>query len=405
MPRHHLSHCCIQLYSLSDMRQRVISRQIHLLIYTRQFSTASQPNMWNTQLRAHLAKQLSSSSSPLVEHGMPTAPARHVVRLYNALNQGCLQYETSWAWQQVLLSRRLHSKRQRRQGNTSNYADEDDYDCILMMEHSPVYTLRRGADENYLTFLQQQLQEQGNGTTASLDFLTDLEAKRWRLSRKARGPGTARLTLDPHLQDAMERLRIDNCHTTVDHAIQMLQETVSTQVTPVHAPNGVPIYRVERGREVTFHGPQQLVVYPLLDLQNSACCYEQDLHWYLRQIETVIIQTLNDLGIANATRDEINTGVWVDEKKVAAVGISSSRWITTHGFALNVDPDLSYFDTSTILPCGVEGRGVTSIAEILREHQPGNAGTATSIQIPTMQQVADLVAKNMEDIFAMELRK
>ena len=104
--------------------------------------------------------------------------------------------------------------------------------------------------------------------------------------------------------------------------------------------NGVPIYHVERGGEVTFHGPGQLVVYPLLDLRRPP--YKQDLHWYLQMVEEVVIQTLLAYEI-KGYRDDINTGVWVGKEKVAAVGVTSSRWITTHGFALNVSPDQSFF--------------------------------------------------------------
>jgi lipoate-protein ligase B len=127
--------------------------------------------------------------------------------------------------------------------------------------------------------------------------------------------------------------------------------------------NGVPINHVERGGEVTFHGPGQLVVYPLLDLRRPP--YKQDLHWYLQMVEEVVIQTMLAYDIKGNCND-INTGVWVGKEKVTAVGVTSSRWITTHGFALNVSPDLSFFDTN-IIPCGIKGRGVTSIEKILSE--------------------------------------
>ena len=107
----------------------------------------------------------------------------------------------------------------------------------------------------------------------------------------------------------------------------------------------------------------------------------------------MILLTLEYYGI-DGNRDSINTGVWVGANKIAAVGISSSRWITTHGFALNVDPDLSCFDTSIILPCGIEGRGVTSMAEILRER---------NLPIPTLEEVADVVTEKMQDVFAMKI--
>eukprot|EP00536_Pseudo-nitzschia_multiseries_P000642 jgi/Psemu1/233862/estExt_Genewise1.C_80083 len=172
-------------------------------------------------------------------------------------------------------------------------------------------------------------------------------------------------------------------------AIEKLTESISAVV----APNGVPIYRVERGGEVTFHGPSQLVVYPMLDLKHGIS-YKQDLHWYLRMIEEVIIQTLGHYNIIGE-RDDINTGVWVGKNKIAAVGISSSRWITTHGFALNLDPDLSYFDTSVILPCGIEGRGVTSMGEILRDRNVPH--------IPSIVEVAAVVTKAIEQVFRVKI--
>ena len=144
---------------------------------------------------------------------------------------------------------------------------------------------------------------------------------------------------------------------------------------------------------VTYHGPKQLVVYPMLNLKTGPSL-KMDLHWYLRMIEEVIIQTLAHYNI-EGNRDEINTGVWVGTNKVAAVGISSSRWITTHGFALNVDPDLSYFDTSIILPCGIEGRGVTSLGEILRlQDRP----------IPTVTEVAEVVISIMGKVFSVKIQ-
>ncbi|MBC8123504.1 MAG: lipoyl(octanoyl) transferase LipB [Gemmatimonadaceae bacterium] len=107
-----------------------------------------------------------------------------------------------------------------------------------------------------------------------------------------------------------------------------------------------PLHRTERGGEVTYHGPGQIVGYPILDL-NSYC---KDLHWYLRQLETVLIETLGYFGIAAERRAGL-TGVWVGECKLGAIGIKVSRWVTMHGFALNVDPDLRAFEH--IVPCGL----------------------------------------------------
>lgn len=117
-----------------------------------------------------------------------------------------------------------------------------------------------------------------------------------------------------------------------------------------------PLFRIERGGEVTHHCPGQLVGYPILDLKR----HQTDLHWYLRQLEEVVIQTLAALDIP-ATRQPGLTGVWVGDTKLAAIGIKVSRWITMHGFALNVCPDLSGFEA--IIPCGIADKSVGSVAQ------------------------------------------
>lgn len=114
------------------------------------------------------------------------------------------------------------------------------------------------------------------------------------------------------------------------------------------------IHRIERGGEVTYHCPGQLVGYPILDLNS----HQRDLHWYLRQLEAVLIQTLANLNL-QAERIDGLTGVWVDGVKVGAIGIKVSRWITMHGFSLNVCPDLSGF--GQIVPCGIGDRPVGSL--------------------------------------------
>ncbi len=118
------------------------------------------------------------------------------------------------------------------------------------------------------------------------------------------------------------------------------------------------IYRVERGGEVTYHCPGQLVGYPILNLR----FYRQDLHWYLRQLEEVIIKTIAAYGL-NANRISGLTGVWLEGKKVAAIGIKVRRWITMHGFALNVCPELQGFQE--IVPCGISDKPVGSLSEFL----------------------------------------
>ncbi len=118
------------------------------------------------------------------------------------------------------------------------------------------------------------------------------------------------------------------------------------------------VHRIERGGEVTYHGPGQVVDYPILNLRS----YRQDLHWYLRQLEEVLIQLLAAYGLQGERLSGL-TGVWLAGRKVAAIGIKVSRWITMHGFALNVCPDLAGFEL--IVPCGISDRPVGSLAEFL----------------------------------------
>lgn len=121
----------------------------------------------------------------------------------------------------------------------------------------------------------------------------------------------------------------------------------------------VEFFKSNRGGDITFHGPGQLVGYPILDLDQ----FYTDIHRYLREIEESIIQTIAHFGIQNGTRKEGLTGVWVGEEKICAIGVRTSRWVTMHGFALNVNTHLPYFDL--IVPCGINDKGVTSMQEIL----------------------------------------
>jgi lipoyl(octanoyl) transferase len=123
------------------------------------------------------------------------------------------------------------------------------------------------------------------------------------------------------------------------------------------------LHRVERGGEVTYHCPGQIVGYPVLNLRD----HRQDLHWYLRQLEELIIQVLA-LNHLTGSRIDGLTGVWVEGRKIAAIGIKVSRWITMHGFALNVCPDLTGFDR--IVPCGISDRSVCSMAEFIPDLDP-----------------------------------
>lgn len=126
---------------------------------------------------------------------------------------------------------------------------------------------------------------------------------------------------------------------------------------------GVEVFEVERGGDVTFHGPGQLVGYPIFDLRR----HKPDLHWYLRQVEQSLIDALGEYGIG-AERNSGFTGVWTRGKKIASIGVHVRDWVTWHGFALNVTTDLSYFDL--IVPCGIDGVTMTSIERELGGDAP-----------------------------------
>jgi lipoyl(octanoyl) transferase len=127
---------------------------------------------------------------------------------------------------------------------------------------------------------------------------------------------------------------------------------------------GAEVFEVERGGDVTFHGPGQLVGYPIVDLTG----HRRDLHWYLRRLEDTLISAIERLGVP-AGRTPGLTGVWTAGRKIASIGIHVKQWVTLHGFALNVTTDLSWFDL--IVPCGIEQVVMTSLAEeLLRDDHP-----------------------------------
>jgi lipoyl(octanoyl) transferase len=152
---------------------------------------------------------------------------------------------------------------------------------------------------------------------------------------------------------------------------------------------GIEYFQINRGGDITFHGPQQLVGYPILDLEK----FKTDLGWYLRSLEEVIIKTLAEYGI-KGERSFGETGVWIDahikgkERKICAMGIKCSRWITMHGFAFNVNTDLNYFNN--IIPCGIENKAVTSLEKELGRHV-------------SFDEVKYKVKKNFEQIFDCKL--
>jgi lipoyl(octanoyl) transferase len=203
-------------------------------------------------------------------------------------NQGIVNFSQAWEYQRSLVEERV------------NNASLND--ILILLEHSPVYTL---------------------GTGSSLDFLN----------------------FDPQAGE-------------------------------------FEIHRIERGGEVTYHCPGQLVGYPILNLRY----YQQDLHWYLRQLEAVIINTVANYNLF-AYRVPDFTGVWLEGKKIAAIGIKVRRWITMHGFAINVCPDMSGF--KQIVPCGIADKPVGSLQEFVPDL--------------TIDRVRIDVAKAFASVFQVEL--
>jgi lipoyl(octanoyl) transferase len=149
-------------------------------------------------------------------------------------------------------------------------------------------------------------------------------------------------------------------------------------------PAGIDVFEVERGGDVTFHGPGQLVGYPILDLH----AYKQDLHWYLRTLEQALIEALVALGIP-AERNPGFTGVWTRGRKIASIGIHVKQWVTWHGFALNVTTDLTHF--ARIVPCGIQGVEMTTVA---RETENGKRETVWDESVAA-------VVKGFEKVFGV----
>jgi lipoyl(octanoyl) transferase len=196
-----------------------------------------------------------------------------------------------------------------------------------------------------------------------------LEARDWQRSLV-----NARIQ-DPSLDDVLILL---------EHpAVYTLGQGATTDFLKFDPENSkYEVHRVERGGEVTYHCAGQLLGYPILNLRH----YRQDLHWYLRQLEEVLIKTL---AVYRLSGERISgmTGVWLQGRKVAAIGIKVSRWITMHGFALNVCPDMTGFER--IVPCGIADKPVGSLAEFI----PGI----------TCQEVRNHVAQCFAEVFDVEM--
>ena len=167
------------------------------------------------------------------------------------------------------------------------------------------------------------------------------------------------------LQRKMQAQRIENrikdTLILVEHyPVYTLGKNASRKNIIIDSNKAIPVIETDRGGEVTYHGPGQLVGYPIIDLKN----YKQSITWYMRSLEKIILQVLKKYAIIGTTKRGL-TGVWVGDQKISAFGVRISKWVTMHGFSLNINTDLSNYEG--IIPCGITDYGVTSISDILNK--------------------------------------
>lgn len=234
------------------------------------------------------------------------------------------------------------------------------------------------------------------------------DAARPALGARCQGPllHVVRLGLRPYAEvlELQRELALARITGSIDHDVLLLVEhppvvTLGRSASASHlvaspallAARGVDVFEVERGGDITFHGPGQLVGYPIVDLKR----HRQDLHWYLRQVEEALIRGLAPFGVHGSRVDGL-TGVWVEQdracvahepRKIASIGVHARSWVTWHGFALNVNTDLSYFDL--MVPCGIRGVRMTSVA------LESGAGA------PSLALVSDSVARALAGVFEL----
>jgi lipoyl(octanoyl) transferase len=202
-----------------------------------------------------------------------------------------------------------------------------------------------------------------------VDYAAALELQKERVAQRKAGaiPDMLLLLEHPHVYTLGRNARQENILASPEWL----------------ASRGAQVFHTDRGGDVTYHGPGQLVGYPILDLTQ----HRRDISWYMRSLEEVFIHTARDWGI-EAGRSPGAAGVWVGNDKLAAMGVHLSRWVTSHGFALNVNTDLRYFEW--IVPCGLRDKGVTSLAKLL--------GRAVE-----MEEVAVRVMEHFGEVFGVEV--
>jgi len=202
-----------------------------------------------------------------------------------------------------------------------------------------------------------------------LDYAEGLRLQRERVAARKAGviPDTLLLLEHPHVYTLGRNAKKENLLLSAEQL----------------ASRGAQVFEIDRGGDVTYHGPGQLVGYPILDLGQ----HRRDIAWYMRSLEEVLIAVARDYGI-EAGRLGGAPGVWVGNDKLAAMGVHISRWVTSHGFAFNVNTDLRYFDW--IVPCGLRDKGVTSLQKLLGRRLE-------------MDEVADKVVLHFGRVFELEM--
>ncbi len=210
----------------------------------------------------------------------------------------------------------------------------------------------------------------------------------WDLQKK-----TFELRVKNQIPDILFLLEHPNTYTlgkTADHNNLVGSEEYLTS-------NEISVYDIDRGGDITYHGPGQIVGYPIISLND----WKKDTHKYLRALEETIIQTCSEYGITGS-REPKYTGVWVEDRKIAAIGIKVSRWITMHGFAFNVNTDLSFF--SGIIPCGITDKDVTSIKrEIKRKADIDEIKTSLIKNFTKIFEYTNVSQVTREEIFSVNL--
>ena len=203
-----------------------------------------------------------------------------------------------------------------------------------------------------------------------MDYASALELQKERVAQRKAGaiPDTLLLLEHPHVYTLGRNARRENMLVSPEYL----------------AARGAQVFSTDRGGDVTYHGPGQLVGYPIFDLTE----HRRDISWYMRSLEEVFIRTARDWGI-EAGRAPGAPGVWVGNDKLTAMGVHLSRWVTSHGFAMNVSTDLSHFQW--IVPCGLRDKGVTSLAKLL--------GHTVDID-----EVAKQVVEHFGQVFGMEVK-